>query len=269
MKPQNWSFNPYFANLPSVSLSEACFVVFDLETSGGNPDRSEVLEFAAIKVKNGVILGTYESLVFTGRRIPRIVQEITGLTREMLVDAPKIETAFAEFMDFVGDDGILVSHNVHSDIAFVDHLHLKHFSKPLPNHYLCTHVLAQKLVPDSNSFSLGGLIQFLNLPSREAHRALADAEMGLDLFNFCLEQLSQRGLSTVHDVILFQDDFKTLLGLDWKIEKKETKLPRSPGLIRFTNTRGHDHFCFASRNLASDLNKLDRILKLPRSIQKV
>ena len=89
------------------------YIVYDLETSGRSYNYDRIIEFAALKVSNGVIVNKYQSLINPERRISDIVTDKTGITNSMLVNAPTIQEVISEIKSFLGNS-ILVGHNITS-----------------------------------------------------------------------------------------------------------------------------------------------------------
>ena len=154
---------------------------FDLETTGGNPSNSEVIEIAAIKEKDGKEIGRFQSLINPRRHIPRPVREITGIDQSMVRNAPLIEDVIDEFLEFIGD-GVLVSHGVLNDFSFVAHYARTLRGKELSNFYVCTHLIVSNFLPNVPVKSLSGVANYFGLSTGNAHRAMAYAEMTRSVF---------------------------------------------------------------------------------------
>ena len=91
------------------------YCVVDLETTGLDSEYDEILELAAIRVRNNQVVDTYSQLVKPEEEIDEFIQRLTGITNEMIANAENIEITLPKFLAFVGDD-ILVGHNVNFDI---------------------------------------------------------------------------------------------------------------------------------------------------------
>ena len=87
------------------------YVVFDLETTGMSPDKDEIVEISAIKVKDGEIVDEFSSLVNPGMPIPAGASSVNGITDDMVADAPGFEEVFELFLEFIGEE-VLVGHNI-------------------------------------------------------------------------------------------------------------------------------------------------------------
>ena len=101
-----------------IDLSEATYVVFDLETTGFSQKYDDIIEIGAHKVKGGVIIDVYETFVNPRRHIPASITELTSITDDMVSDSPYIEEALQGFLDF-SKDCILVAHNADFDIGMI------------------------------------------------------------------------------------------------------------------------------------------------------
>jgi DNA polymerase-3 subunit epsilon len=100
-------------------LHEVTFVVVDLETTGGSPHSCEITEIGAVKVRGGVRLGEFQTLVNPGVAIPPFISVLTGISNAMIAGAPRVDTALPAFLEFAGRDAVLVAHNAPFDIGFL------------------------------------------------------------------------------------------------------------------------------------------------------
>ncbi len=94
------------------------YTVLDLETTGLDPKKEKIIEIGAVRVRDGIVAATYEQMVQPGRELSERVTAITGITQEMLADAPYIEEVLPEFLEFLGED-VLIGHRVLFDYSFV------------------------------------------------------------------------------------------------------------------------------------------------------
>src|SRR6204780_1571571 len=107
-----------------ISLRETTFVVVDLETTGGRMTAVDgkvadaITEIGAVKVRGGVVLGEFATLVDPQRSIPPQIVQLTGITTAMVCDAPTIAAVLPMFLEFAGDS-VLVAHNAGFDIWFL------------------------------------------------------------------------------------------------------------------------------------------------------
>lgn len=148
------------------------YTVIDVETTGLDPKKDELIEVAAIKVRNDEIVETYSSLIKPRTTIPPKITAITGITNEMVKKAPKRRAVIKELYDFIGDD-IIMGHNVTFDIAFINN---KNLTKHLNNDYFDTLEYTRAKLPKLYSYKLTSLKKYFNIKiDKKEHRALADA----------------------------------------------------------------------------------------------
>src|SRR5688572_8662170 len=91
-------------------LSEVTFCVLDLETTGGSPADSAITEVGACKVVRGEVVGTFQTLVNPGQPVPAFVRLLTGISDELLVEAPDVESVMPALLEFLRDS-VIVAHN--------------------------------------------------------------------------------------------------------------------------------------------------------------
>jgi DNA polymerase III epsilon subunit family exonuclease len=104
-------------------LSQTTFVIVLIyETTGASPKKgSAITEIGAVKVKTGMIIDQFETFVNPLAAIPEYITDLTGITNQMLIDAPIIDDVFPKFLEFVGDhqETVLVAHNAPFDLSFL------------------------------------------------------------------------------------------------------------------------------------------------------
>ena len=177
--------------------------VIDFETTGLSPsDGDRATEIAAVLVRDGRIIDRYQSLMNAGRRIPSFIEQLTGITTAMVRKAPAAAQVMAEVADFVGRLP-LVAHNASFDSKFWD-AELERIGRTREQAFVCSMLVARRVMPQAPSFKLGALVDFAGLPAAaRAHRALADAEMATHLTLHLQRELMQRfGLSRVSHALL-------------------------------------------------------------------
>ncbi|MDO4565438.1 MAG: 3'-5' exonuclease [Clostridia bacterium] len=160
------------------------YVVIDIETTGLSSCRNEIIELGALRVRDGEIRDSFSSLVKPLRRVDGFITALTGITNEMLTDAPKLREILPDFMGFVGGD-IVVGHNVNFDINFIYDACAGLFLPPFSNDYVDTMRLSRLLFKSERRHRLSDLAERLGLDYEGAHRALADVLITQE----CLTQL--------------------------------------------------------------------------------
>jgi DNA polymerase-3 subunit epsilon len=155
------------------------YVVIDVETTGGQGERHRITELAAVKVRGREIVDRFESLVNPQRPIPRGITRLTGITDEMVADAPRFADLADGFAAFMGDS-IFVAHNVNFDYGFVSREYAR-LGRTFRHPKLCTCASMRKLYPGGDSYSLAALCQRFDIPLKTHHRAMCDAEAAAQL----------------------------------------------------------------------------------------
>ena len=181
------------------------YVVVDLETTGLDIQRDEIIEIAAVKVKRGLVVDTFQTLVRCDTAIPAEVSSLTGITEVMLSEQPDIWDVLPGFSDFVGETN-LVAHNAAFDRAFL------HKYWPDERQWLDTLILSQIVFPCLPTYSLANLTASLNIPNAQAHRALSDALATAEIFIQVEKALSRLPFGAKSDILRLADGDDSLLG---------------------------------------------------------
>lgn len=160
------------------------FIVIDLETTGLSTAYDDIIEVAAIKVIDNKIVDTFQSFVNPGYELPEFIIELTGITNEMLGDAPNIKEVLPNFMSFLGEN-VLVGHNINFDINFL-YDNLKRINgNYVTNDFVDTLRLCRHLYRELNHHRLIDMVEYLNINSDKLHRSLSDCYSCLDVFYAC------------------------------------------------------------------------------------
>jgi DNA polymerase III epsilon subunit-like protein len=251
----------------SKKLADTNFVVFDIETTGGNPERNGITEIFGIKFENGECKDTFYSMVNPQIPIPRIVRKMTGITNAMVKDAPLIDEVMPGLVEFLGDS-ILVSHNTIGDLKFLRHFAYECCGHNLNNFFLCTHLLSEKLISEAPDKSLKGLCQFLGFSREDSHRAETDTYMTLDLFKELLKRLDdKKSITGLEFAIRFQGDLESALRLGWGVSEDQLRNnPNSSGLFYLFDREDNLLFYSSSQNLNRDIKSLSKYNQLPKQL---
>lgn len=162
-----------------MSLSSDRYVVFDVETTGFNPQYgARIIEIGAVLIKNGHIISEFISLINCGKTVPKQVQNIHGITNEMLSGEPTPEEVFPDFLKFISKS-TLVAHNAVFDIGFLRY-ELSRLGLDLKNDYRCTLNMSRTLFPELENHKLLTVAKHVldDLPENlHLHRALDDARL--------------------------------------------------------------------------------------------
>ena len=152
------------------------YAVIDFETTGLSPTHgARPTEIAAVLVRDGQIVDHYQSLMNAGVPVPWDIQQFTGITNDMVRQAPPVDVVMAEVIGFVGAYPI-VCHNAAFDRKFWEH-EARLLRSAEQNAFVCSLLLARRVFPEAPNHKLATLVRALGLPSSGTfHRALADAE---------------------------------------------------------------------------------------------
>lgn len=151
------------------------YVAVDLETTGTSPRWDEIIEIGAARVKDGEVVETFQELVNPGFSVGVFIEELTGITDDMLVDACPIEEALPRFVAFLSDGDVMVGHNIASFDANFLYDAGERVGAPVTNDFVDTMRLARKLHKDWAHHRLCDLREHFGITEEDAHRALADA----------------------------------------------------------------------------------------------
>ena len=179
-------------------LDDATYCVLDLETTGISITTEKITEVGIMKVKNGEVIDEFEIFVNPEKPIPQRVVEVTNITDEMVKDAETIDKVFPKILEFVGDS-IIVAHNASFDVGFLKH-NAKLLGHEFNNTYIDTLPLAKDLFPDLKKYKLGKIADSLGIEVDVAHRALADVDTTVKVFNVMLKKLKDKGINTVDEI---------------------------------------------------------------------
>jgi len=200
--------NVYLKTL-NTKIKDQVFCIVDIETTAGNATHGQIIELAAIKIKNNKIIETYESLV-TASYIPSKVQEITGITLDMLKDAPNLKDVLEEFKLFIEDD-VFVAHNISFDYKFISDSFKKYDLGELFNPKLCTIELAKRTFK-ANRYGLKYLKEEFNIDVPGHHRAYIDTLSTVYVFKKSLQSL-KNNVNTTQELIDFSTKAEVLIPL--------------------------------------------------------
>ena len=229
-------------------LHDVTFVVVDLETTGGSAQGDAITEIGAVKVRGGELLGEFQTLVNPGREIPPTITILTGITHAMVIEAPRIETVLPSFLEFLGD-AVLVAHNAHFDVGFLNAACAAVGHDRLPNRTLDTVALARRVVrSEVRSLRLGSLAAHFRSPVTPNHRALEDARATTHVLHALLERVGTLGVTGLEDLLALP----TAKGAPtYHKLKLADGLPRRPGVYLFRDRTGAVTYIGKATNLRS------------------
>lgn len=158
------------------------YVVVDVETTGFDIDKDEIIEIAAIKVIEDKETDRFHALVRSEKQVPKKIVELTGITDDLLnSQGVDLDLAMEDFISFVGED-IVVAHNASFDSDFIQASCEMCDLDDFDNECIDTVALAKKKMPEARNYRLGTLLDMLNLDNKISHRAESDCDAALRLF---------------------------------------------------------------------------------------
>ena len=192
-------------NVGETLLKDTTFAVIDLETSGGSPKSGAgITEIGVVKVRGGVVLGTFQSFVDPGHSLPAFITQLTGISDDMLLSAPFIDEVLPTLFEFLGspDETVLVAHNSPFDMSFLKAAALVH-EYEWPNYLTVDTARLARAVLDRDEVvncKLGTLAEFFNTSVSPNHRALDDALATVDVLHGIIERLAGHEVSTFEEM---------------------------------------------------------------------
>ena len=225
-----------------ISLRETTFVVVDLETTGGRVTAGAgtaadaITEIGAVKVRGGVVLGEFGTLVDPQRSIPPQIVQLTGITTAMVCDAPTIGAVLPMFFEFARG-AVLVAHNARFDVGFLraaaDRCGIG-WRRP---QVLCTVQLARRVLSreEAPSVRLAALARLFAVASEPTHRALDDARATVDVLHALIERVGNQGVHTYADLRSYLPD---VTPAQRRKRVLAEGLPHRPGVYLFRGPTG-------------------------------
>jgi DNA polymerase-3 subunit epsilon len=169
------------------------YILLDLETSGLTSS-SDIIEIAMLKIRGNKIEDKFQSLVKPNNPISNKIIEITGITNEMLVDAPEIEDVIRSAYSFIDRD-IIVAHNANFDISFLYDAMNEHLNIDFSNDFVDTLRISRRVYHNLPKHSLSYLSENIPLENKNAHRALRDCIATYELYNKCKNKIIDENIS--------------------------------------------------------------------------
>lgn len=162
------------------------YVVVDIETTGGNNGYHRITEIGMVKMINGEIVDTWQSLINPQRHIPSSITRLTGISNQMVADAP-LFSELAESVARFTEDCVFVAHNVNFDYGFIRQ-EFARLDQPFRRPKLCTVVQMRRACPGLRSYSLAALTEHFDISMTRHHRALSDAQAAAALLTIIHEK---------------------------------------------------------------------------------
>lgn len=226
-----------------TSLSDAIFVVTDIETTGLSPERDRITEVATVLVQDGAIIDERSMLINPERFIPQAIQEMTGITNASVLGAAKGDEAFPMIRQWMTEGSVFVAHNVAFDYGFLQSSFRRHDLSPLILPKLCTCRLGRRLLPAGRKMSLGHLAAYFGVKAHKRHTALGDARATAEILIRLVEKLQEEGgVETLEQLLSFQyrtmSAFKQVAPHVAALAPTLSGIRSVPGVYRMLDRRG-------------------------------
>lgn len=223
------------------------YAIVDIETTGGYASANGITEICIHIFDGETVVDSFQSLINPLQPIPRYIQAMTGITDEMVEDAPVFETV-AEKVHALLQDKIFVAHNVNFDYSFIK-AHLEAAGYALQTKKLCTVRLSRKIIPGYPSYSLGNLCYSLGININDRHRASGDAAATVTLFKLLLQKDKDKFIVKS----LGRNSKEQVLPPNVPKEHFE-QLPYTPGVYYFHNEKGKIIYVGKAKNIRYRVN---------------
>ncbi|MGB9682414.1 MAG: exonuclease domain-containing protein [bacterium] len=233
-------------------LLDINYTIIDFETTGSLPSYDRIIEVGAISFRNGEIVDSFSTFVYPDREIPPFITYLTGITFDMVKDAPPPSLIMPKLMDFL-KDSIFVAHNAKFDLSFLNSELDRLAMPPFEGEVLCTLNLARRLLKLPRR-GLDSLAEYFGIEIYKRHRAIYDAEVTALILKRLLNLLAKDGIFTwgdlqkkIYGAYSIPENFLKL--------KSITKMtPRAPGIVIFLDEDSNVLYLTKSNDLKAKIS---------------
>ncbi len=207
------------------------YAIIDVETTGGQASRDKVIEIGIAVHDGEKVIDTFETLIHPERSIPYGITDITGITNEMVQDAPKFYEVAKKIVE-ITEGAIFVAHNARFDYGFIRE-EFKRLGYTYSRRMLCTVRLGRQTIPGLPSYSLSSIIRYLNIEVKNRHRAMGDVLATVEFFEHILaKENSEESVHKLVNLGLKESQLPDNITLD-----KLHTLPEDPGVYYLLNKK--------------------------------
>ena len=187
-------------NPKELKLKDATYVVFDVETTGLSAERDRLIEIAAVKVKNGVEIDSFESYINPQRPISELITRLTSITNDDVKDAPFEKEVMTNFYNWLDKDDILVAHNAKFDLGFLDTCFERLGLENKNNASIDTLFVSRAENKEAKRHGLSNLAKLYKVRLVQHHRAIYDTKATAEIFVKMLDQLYELGIEYHNEI---------------------------------------------------------------------
>lgn len=218
------------------------YAIVDIETTGSHASSNGITEIGIVIHDGTQVLHMYETLVNPHIPIPYFIQRLTGITDDMVANAPSFEEVAGHIHELL-QDKVFVAHNVNFDYSFLNH-QLQQCGYELGSRKLCTVRLSRKIIPGLYGYSLGKLCHQLNINITNRHRAGGDALATAILFGMLVARDEENAIGAM----LKGKNKEQYLPPHLPVAQIEN-LPGGPGVYYFYNAAGKTIYVGKAKNI--------------------
>ena len=187
-------------NPKELKLKDATYVVFDVETTGLSAERDRLIEIAAVKVKNGAEIDSFESYINPQRPISELITRLTSITNDDVKDAPLEKEVMTNFYNWIDEDDILVAHNAKFDLGFLDTCFERLGLENKNNASIDTLFVSRAENKEAKRHGLSNLAKLYKVRLVQHHRAIYDTKATAEIFVKMLDQLYELGIEYHNEI---------------------------------------------------------------------
>ena len=223
------------------------YAIVDIETTGGKYNEEGMTEIAIYKFDGHMIVDQFISLVNPEREIQPFVVNLTGISTNMLTNAPKFYEVAKRIVE-ITENCIIVAHNAKFDYRIL-RTEFKRLEYEYERQTLCTVELSKNLIPGKESYSLGKLVRALGIPLSDRHRASGDAQATLKLFQLLLSKDSEKTI--IQEKIRLVPKFQ----MEPKLKAIIESVPSTTGVYYMHKADGEIVYIGKSNNIKKRINQ--------------
>jgi DNA polymerase-3 subunit epsilon len=233
-------------------LLDIDYTIIDFETTGSLPPHDRIIEIGAVSLRNGEIVDSFSTFVYPEREIPSFITYLTGITFDMVKDAPSTSIIIPKLIDFI-KDSVFVAHNAKFDLTFLNYELDRLDMPPFEGEVLCTLNLARRILKLPRR-GLDSLAEYFGIEIYKRHRAIYDAEATALILKRLLNLLAKEGIFTwgdlqkkIYGTYNIPDNFL-------KLKSITEVTPHTPGIVIFLDEDSNVLYITKSNDLKSKIS---------------